>query len=604
MVMQLMRRKMKVIMWVVIVTFVVGFVYVIMGTGGNAGRRQGKLARGIVGEVGGQEISYRQYQDALSRSRDLYRNRYGTDPDETTFRQLEQEAWQGLITNMMLQQAYRRYGVRIYDEELVGIIRNRPPEELQRDPQMFTDGRFDMQKYQAVISNPQNIAWLNQYEQQLREQLPQQKLNLQILAGVRVTDNEIVQAFQERNEKVRASFIAVDPGRFMDARQEVPAQAVQDYYQKHQDEFKAPERAKILFVALSKDPTERDLATVKQRIDEIHAQAVTRGVSFDTLAMETSEDPGSAQNGGDLGWFEKQQMDPAFGEAAFRLSPGQVSRPVQSGYGWHIIKCEGRKTENGKQLVHARHILLRNRASDETLAELRSKAELFLEQAKQKGFKAAAADNGLQATPSGFMSRGSFVPGLGVFPEAVNFAFEEGKGEISQVMENEGALVVAQVLEKRKEGVQPLADVEQRIKMTIMREQAKQQAVQLALQIRGAAESGQDLARAAAAAGLKLDTTGLVTRNDMVPGVGSRNQFTAAIFSLPVGELGGPVATDYGVYLIRVEQHLMPDQAQLGREAPAIAQQMLQYKQQMAMQQWYNTMQSSVKVRDYRSAGM
>jgi len=608
MVMQMMRRKMKAIMWVVVVTFVVGFVYVIMGTGGSLGKRQDKLARGIAGEVGGQQISTRQYQEALSRSREQYRARFGADPDEATFRQMEQETWQGLMGSMIMQRAYRQYGIRIYDEEIVGIIKNRPPNELMQDPQLLTNGQFDMQKYQAIISNPQNLAWLNNYESQLREQLPQQKLNLQVLAGVRVTDQEIIKAFQDQNEKVKASFIAVDPGRYLNAQQEVAATEIASYYKSHQNDFKAPERVKISFVALVKEPTEKDLAELKLKIDDIYAQAAKPGANFDTLAMEYSEDPGSALNGGDLGFFEKETMDPAFAEVAFKLSPRQISKPFQSSFGWHIVKLEERKTEAGKLKVRARHILLRIQPGEETLSQLRTKAESFAEQAKtaksQDGFDKAAQTEGLQATPTGFLPRGSYIPGLGSFPEAFNFAFDEKAGTVSHVMENQGALVVVRVLEKRKEGIQPLADVEQRIKMTIIRERAMDQAKALAQQIKSAVEAGQTMQQAAAAAGARFDTTALITRDDMVPGVGTRNEFFGAAFNQPLGMVGSPVATEYGVYLIRVEKHIVPDQALLGQQAAQISQQLLQTKQRQAMQQWYNYFQSGLKIKDYRVSGI
>ncbi|MBI5806502.1 peptidylprolyl isomerase [candidate division TA06 bacterium] len=604
MVMQMMRRKMKAIMWVVVVTFVVGFVYVIMGTGGSLGKRQDKLARGIIGEVGGQEISTRQYQQALSQSREQYRSRFGADPDEATFRQLEQEAWQSLLGSMVLQRAYRQYGIRVYDEEIVGIIKNRPPNELMQDPQLMTNGQFDMQKYQSIISNPQNLAWLVNYENQLREQLPQQKLNLQVLAGVRVTDQEIIKAFQDQNEKVKASFIAVDPGRFFNAQQEVAAAEIAAYYKSHQDDFKAPERVKISFVALIKEPAEKDLAELKLKIDDIYAQAARPGANFDTLAMEYSEDPGSAVNGGDLGFFEKETMDPAFAEVAFKLSPRQISKPFQSSFGWHIVKVEERKTEAGKLKVRARHILLRKQPGEETLSQLRTKAEALAERAKTEDFEKAAQAEGLQATPTGFLPRGSYIPGLGSFPEALNFAFDEKAGSVSQVMENEGALVVVRVLEKRKEGIQPLADVEQRIKMTIIRERAMDQAKALAQQIKSSIDAGQTMPQAAAAAGARFDTTALITRDDMVPGVGSRNEFSGAAFNQPLGIVGIPVATEYGVYLIRVEKHIMPDQALLSQQAPQISQQLLQTKQRQAMQQWYNYFQSGLKIKDYRVSGI
>jgi len=608
MVMQMMRRKMKVIMWVVVVSFVVGFVYLIMGTGGSMGKRQDKLARGIAGEVGGQEISARQYQEALSRSREQYRTRFGTDPDEATFRQIEQETWQGLVGSVIMQRAYRQYGIRIYDEEIVGIIKNRPPDELMQDPQLFTNGKFDMQKYQSVISNPQNLAWLVGYENQLREQLPQQKLNLQVLAGVRITDQEVIRAFQEQNEKVKASFIAVDPGKYFNPQEEVTASEIAAYYKSHQDDFQAPERVKISLVALAKEPTAQDLAELKLKIDDVYAQAVKPGANFDTLAMEYSEDPGSAVNGGDLGFFEKEAMDPAFAEVAFKLSPKQISKPFQSSFGWHIVKVEERKTEAGKLKVRARHILLRVQPGEATLSQLRTKAESFLEQAKgaktEDGFEKAAGDHGLQATPTGFLPRGSFIPGLGSFPEVLNFAFDEKAGAISQVLESDRALVVVRVLEKRKEGIQPLADVEQRIKMAVTRERAMAKAKDLAQQIRSAIEAGQTMQQAAAAAGARFDTTALITRNDMVPGVGARNEFTGAAFSQAAGVLGSPVATDYGVYLIKVDKHIVPDQALLSQQGPQISQQLMQTKQRQAMQQWYNYFQSGLKIRDYRVSGM
>lgn len=608
MVMQMMRRKMKAIMWIVVVAFVVGFVYVIMGTGGSLGKTQDKLARGIIGQVGSQEITTRQYQEVLSRSREQYRNRFGSDPDETTFRQMEQEAWQGLLGSIILQKAYRQYGIRVYDEEIVGIIRNRPPNELMNDPQLLTNGQFDMQKYQSVISNPQNLAWLVDYEIQLREQLPQQKLNLQVLASVRVTDQEIIKTFQDQNEKIKASFVAVDPGKFFNAQEEVAPAVIEAYYKGHQEEFQAPERVKLSFVALPKEPTEQDLAEQKLKIDDVYSQAVKPGANFDTLAMEYSEDPGSALNGGDLGFFEKETMDPAFAEAAFKLSPGRISKSFQSSFGWHIIKVEQRKTEAGKLKVRARHILVRRQPGEETLSQLRTKAESFAEEAKsnkgEDGFEKAAQDNGLQVTPTGFLPRGSFIPGLGAFPEVLNFAFEEDAGSISHVMENDGAMVVVRVLEKRKEGIQPLADMEQRIKMTVLKERATDKAKALALQIKSAIESGQTMQQAAAADGARFDTTALISRNQMVPGVGIRNEFYGAAFSQSLGVISQPVATEYGVYLIRVEKHIMPDQTLLSQQAAQISQQLLQTKQRQSMQQWYNYFQSGVKVRDYRVSRM
>jgi len=602
MVMKAMRSQMKIILWIVVVAFVLGFGYVLVGTEGG-GRSQSKLARGIVGEVDGQAISYGQFREHLLRNLESYRQRTGGDPDDAVTRQIEQETWQNLVSEMILHQQYRRLGIQVSDQEVVGIIRHNPPAELQNHPDLMTNGAFDIQKYQSILRQPQNIVWLREYEGEIRRQLPLQKLRLQIMAGVRVTDQEVKQAFVDRNERARVSFLAVDPTAFYDPQAQIPPEEIAAYYKGHQKAFRSPERVRVSYVMFSKETTPRDLQLLEERIREIHQEAAFPGASFDTLAMNYSEDPGSVGKGGDLGWFGRGQMVPSFDSAAFSLRPGQMSRPFKTDFGWHIVRVDSARTEQGKPMVKARHILLQIKPSEETLSDIRTRAEAFAELARDQGFEAAAQVQELNAVPTSFFSRGHYVPGLGSAPEVVNFAFEEDVGSLSPVLDNRQFYLVAQLTERRKEGVQPLADVERNISMILLRERAKEQAGKKAAELRALVDQAGSLEAAGRQAGIPLDTASF-SREDFVPKVGTKNEFFAQAFALPVGAVSQPVVTDQGAYVMRVDRRQPADQALFVQAAPKLHEELMSKKQNEAIQRWFETVQKKAKIRDYRLGGM
>lgn len=604
MIMKAMRSQMKLIMWIVAIAMVVGFGFIITGTGGNLGKSQSKLSQGIVGEVNGQAISLRQFQEKVRQNQQNYVQQSGNEPDEATAKQIENETWQSLVEEMLLQQAYRNLGIKIYDDEVVSIIRNNPPQELRTNENLMTNGAFDIQKYHAFISHPQSMPWLLEYEGQIKKQLPLQKLRLQLISGIRVTDQELKEAFVDKFDKVKVSYIAVPLGAFYNPNQEIAADQIAEYYKAHQSEFEAPERASLEFVAFPQIPTEKDLNAIKEKIQDIYKEVVTPGADFAELAMSYSEDPGTADKGGDLGFFGKGQMIPEFEKVAFEMAPGKISQPFQTQFGWHIVKVEEKKTEKGKPMVRARHILLRSKASEETMSDLRIRADQFAETAKKEDFEKAAAEQNLEVVKTGFFARGSYIPRLGSMPELANFAFEERKGKISPVLDNGQSYVVAMVVDHRKKGIQPLADAEQLIKAKILLERAKAEAGAMAQNIRSQISKPADMDRVAKTANTKLETTGEFSRSDFVPNVGNQNEFFAASFGIAPGTVSGPVVTDQAVYIIRVDSHNPISQELFNQEAAKLEQQLMQRKQNEALQNWYQGLQQDALIKDYRVAGM
>ncbi len=175
-------------------------------------------------------------------------------------------------------------------------------------------------------------------------------------------------------------------------RKSVTAVEAEAYWKAHRDRFpKAPPEALLSVVLVAVEPESSVVSTARQRAAAA-LKRIRAGEKFAKVAQEVSEDPGSAQAGGDLGYFGRGRMDPNFEKAAFGLAVGKVSDPVRSDFGWHLIEVLDRDTlkaqrpkgatrdslgPDGRAMVevHARHILIRVIPSDSDVERARKQAE-------------------------------------------------------------------------------------------------------------------------------------------------------------------------------------------------------------------------------------
>ena len=167
-----------------------------------------------------------------------------------------------------------------------------------------------------------------------------------------------------------------------------------DEYNASLADFEHDQLRKVSYVTWKKVPSAQDSINNTYLVNDIIERA-NSGDDFADLAEEYSKDPGSQENGGDLGWFGKGQMVKPFEEAAFEADKGQIIGPVVSRFGSHIISVRDKKTEDGKEQVLASHILLKTEASPTTLSDLRRVATLFSYDAQDSGFTATAKGHGL-----------------------------------------------------------------------------------------------------------------------------------------------------------------------------------------------------------------
>ena len=599
--MTLLRQKTVLVLWFVIFAFI-GLIVVEWGADYSGAGTSG--AGDTVGVINGKTISLREFQDALRRvARQM--------PQEQRADQalLVQQVWDYYVREIILSQEYERLGFEVTDGEIAFYTRNKPPQAVREFETFQTDGAFDMDKYAqfignpAILSDPNNQALVLWIESTIERQLLDYRLQRMLRGTAQVSPNEARQYFAEANEKVRVEY-AFAPSDAADDEIEVADGDLAAYYEENVADYEHPDQVKLEYVYFPKVASAEDSLEVKKEIGRLR-QEIEAGEDFAELAGVVSDDEGSAARGGDLGFFGRGQMVAPFEEAAFALAPGELSEPVQTRYGWHLIKVEERLEESSGERVHARHILLRYQPSRTTEDSLRSRAEVFQEQATAEGFAAALAASGTEATTTNFLRKSQAVPGISANTMwLVNWFFEEEPGAVSQVIEDDSGLWVAHLVAKRPEGIAPLEELKDRLEPLVRaRKKAERAAAQLQA-VRREVGAGATLAQAAQNVGVEFHTPEAFARSESVEGLGRANAVIGAAFRLEKGRLSEVIevaeGSKRGAYLLKLLEKTPVDEEQFAAQREQVVAQLQAQREQEAVQNWFAHLYETAEIEDNR----
>lgn len=564
----------------------------VSGSGQNA-------QAGEMGRVNGEPVLYQAYQAAYQELYQQVQQQSGGQVSAEQQRALEEEAWNRVVNDMLLRQAMRELGVRVSDAEIRQAALWNPHPALMQNELFQTNGQFDLRKYQEFLSGPNaNEETLLQLEQYYRQVVPQSKLLRQLTAGVYVSDAELWRAFQDRSETATVEYVALDAARLAPGEAQVSDREVRAYYNAHQDEFERPATARLTLAYLPKTQTAADTAATLQRAQQLRAE-IQGGTDFGEVAQRESQDPGSRENGGDLGFFGRGQMVSAFEEAAFSTPVGQISEPVLTPFGYHIVKVEERRGDQ----VRARHILLPVEKSEEELARLDAKADSLESLARRQGIERAARLTGATVRKGVTVSEATpFVPGIGSALEAVDWAKDavEEEQKVSELMETEQALFVAGLESYTPKGMVSLKEATPQIRRRLAAEKKVEQARVAGQKLVEQVRAGKTLQQVAAANGLQVQQAGPFTRVEPNPVFGQANAAIGAAFGVPVGKVSDVVKTSGGLFIVRPVARTEADrkawEAQKEQQrAMAVAQ-----LQQEAFVRWMQSRRKAAEIQDKR----
>jgi peptidyl-prolyl cis-trans isomerase D len=341
-----------------------------------------------------------------------------------------------------------------------------------------------------------------------------------------------------------------------------------------------------------KADAERVMGLLKQISDEMKS-----GASFASLAAKYSQDPGSARNGGFVGWFTKERMVPQFSQAVFAGRPGQIVGPVQTQFGLHIIKIEG---FDNRRIVCS-EVVRQMKASSHTAESIKRQAMTFQSTAKSKGFEVAAREQKLDVGKTGDFSRQSLlsVPGMG--DSITRFAFKSKEGDISDVLDTDKGFLVARLLSKNDTGYHQLdTTLKAMIKTELVHEK---QGVALKAKLVGLSKTAGGSLDAIVARDPnlhKITPKEIRWRDGYIDGYGVDPRLVEAMAGMKPNILSQPVQTSAGYALVLLAGRQLAPGVDLAAEKLKILPQFMKVKQEQFLSEYLGSIRKAAKIEDNR----
>jgi len=603
--------------WIIKVLFTIIVIVFVFFYGFSALRKPNKDA--TIAKVGNSKITMSHYQTAYKNTIEMYRSLYKNQFNEEMMEKLglKQKVLEDLISREILLQEAERRTIRVTEDEIKSAIMSMP---------MFQqDGSFSEAMYQRALGYYGITA--ADFEKDKERELMLKALENIVTRSVKVSDQELRDMYKMQNEKVKIGYLCFEPEKIKDTFA-IPEADIKNYYDQHKEEFRQPEKAKVKYITF--DPasfektvevTDREIvnyyetdsdefsepkrvkarhillksenkekdAGVFKKAEEIAAQA-TKGEDFEKLAKKVSEDKPTAEKGGDLGFFKKGDMVKPIEEAAFAMKPGEISKPVKSQFGWHIIKVEDVKEARIKPLEEVKELIE---------AELRKEgAQKFVEKEvkrafnrlfKSKNLEAFAQETGMKVQETDFFVYGKSpedAPGKEIFSKE---AFALAKGELSPSFAVGQKYYIIRLEDKRETQIAPMDEEKTVISAEIEKEKklaaAKVNAEKLLMDL---VQGRQTWEGAAKNAGLEIKNADVLAIGDYIAGIGQSKGIREAAFNLdqtkPYGPL--PYRAEKGIVIIKFQERSAPADADFAKEKDRMAQTLLQTKQRELFEQF------------------
>ncbi len=348
----------------------------------------------------------------------------------------------------------------------------------------------------------------------------------------------------------------------------------------------------ILFTFTPGEDTNKVKALAAQVLNEARA-----GRDFAALAREYSKDQGSGQAGGDLGWFTKGRMVPAFEKAAFAARPGQIVGPVRTPYGIHIIKVVARDSRE----VKLANILMKIEPSSQTRNDLQDRAKDFVFNARKTDLSNEAKLTGLNTTSAVVLERGGVIPGIGVNEPVIRWAFKNKVGSVSDPFTITNGWAVFAVTEVKDAGVRTLDQVKESLRPLVLRKKKLDRAVEIAAGLRSKLSPPDSLTKLTSLdPAVSVVNTGQFTLDGTVTGVGRDLSFMGAVTGVKVGEISPPVRGARAVYLIQLLSKTGFDSTGYALRKPSIEARLLQEKKSRFLSDWMQKLKEESEIEDNR----
>ena len=603
MMIRLIREKLAIVMWVVIAAFIITIIFD-WGMGGLKGGSNDVRAQGLIARINGQDVKYAE----LKQLEESYVKSLG-DKDMSGVKAAEQrqKAWDDFIKMIVVRQELEKQNITVSKEQVYDQILNNPLPELRNQPQFMTDGVFDQKKWEQFIKNPdpQMQEFYRMIENAYEGRMPAELLQNRVGNSVYLSEFELQEIYRQSNVKVQVKWLKAPINEFMPADSLITDEEIEKYFKENPNEYpKTAEQRNFDYVLFSTAPTAKDSALALDDISYALNQ-IDNGIAFEEVAKNYSEDT-SAQEGGDLGYFERGKMVPEFEEAAFNGEIGEVIGPVKTKYGYHIIKVTDKKTVKKEvKEVKASHILVKFKTypftyEDAQYAAVNFRDEIYRNGNDPESFSTAAEKLGLKVTEAPFMQKTDRTTELGIVPGMGDFIFNNEPGTISSIMVSDGGYIIMKVKEIKPERAKTLDEVRKSIIYRLRQQKGLETAYQKMSEVANSVTDTLSMNKVADENKFMTGTSGKFAVDGHVDKVGVDREMYETALNLDEGKLSDPFKGEQGAYMIYLIDREDFDQKKYDEEKDAFRQRHESYLQRQMIEEWINGLVEKADVVDYR----
>jgi peptidyl-prolyl cis-trans isomerase D len=634
----LMRKHAK--SWVInVIIAAIAVVFIFWGAGSFRNREITHVAT-----VNGNPISVAEFQETynnlLKRAQEQYRGLLNDEMLKAL--NLKNQALESLINQYLIFQQADALGIQIDDEALY--------REIFATPAFQVNGRFDKRQYKFILDRYRYSK--SDYEQLVRRQLLAQRVAQMVSSLAKVSEaealdffhflkdqvnvtfvmfpqelyseqvkaaDEDLKAYYDKNKEkyrkgaqVKAEFLAFKPINY-ESKVQVLDDEMEEYYEFNLDQYRQNEQVKarhILFMLDPNAPPEK-VSEVRAKAEAVLGKAREPEADFAKLAEEFSEGP-SAPKGGDLGWFEKEQMVGPFSEAAFAMKKGEISDLVRTDFGLHIIKVEDKKPAQTKAFEDVkdeiRHKMIVEK-SEEMAADMAEQAYEAI--SLTQDFDKSTKDLGLTPEKTDFVSMES-KPGE-EFPAGFReLALSLKQDETSPLVDFSDGHYIVKAIERKEAYIPEMEEVRGDVLADYTREKAAELAKKAAEAFLAEAQKENNWDKAVEQLGAtafmegdettkahpETGSTGPFTRNDTVPKIGGAQDIVEAAFSLAkVGQVA-PAAFvgNGGYYVIRLKEKVPASTLDYEKEKENLIARLREGKGQTYFQDWLMRVRAKAEI--------
>jgi len=489
----------------------------------------------------------------------------------------EQQVGQQMVQQQILLTEAQRLGISATNDDVIQYLH-----QGQAGQVLFPNGQFiGKEQYASLIATRFDMS-VADFEESVKHDIAIRRLQSLITAGVTVGDKEAREFYRKNNLKVKfqyavisgddirkginptdaeleaffkknaaryanavpeertITYFAFTPNDVPGGVQQPTQQEIQQYYKSHQSEYGTPEQSKSRHILIKATPGDAKAdAAAKAKAEDLLKQ-IQGGANFGDLAKKNSDDPGSKDSGGELGFAQRGHMVPEFDNAIFTQKIGET-KIVKTQFGYHIVQVEERTPAHTQPLNEVLPTIQATLIRQKSAAAQENFARTLTSEAIKGGMQKTAEAHHLQVVTTPPVNAQGIIPALPDGTQLISRAFESKQGDPPQSAPTGEGFAIFQVTGIKAAHAPNFADWKQHVEDDYRNEQAPALLSQKTAELAAKAKAEGDLAKAAKEVGATVKTSDLVGQSGQVPDLGMVGQVAPQLFDLTPGSVSGPI---------------------------------------------------------------